>query len=178
LGTTNKFIKLFDKFVSLLSFIGAIWIVLIMLIIVADVIGRAFFNQPLTGTAEIVRNSIVGITFLQLAHVLKNDRHIRTTIIMDRLPFKGKMVINTFASFLGAVLFVIIVLKSWDPTWEALRTGEYEGEGALEVPTFPAHFLVLFGSAVMALQFVVIFFTSFRNIFSKNNQNLHDDVSV
>lgn len=177
MGTSNKLIKGFDRFVSFLSFMGAVWIVLIMLTIVADVVGR-IFHHPLTGTSEIVRNSIVGITFLQLAHVLKNGRHIRTTLIMDRLPYKGKMIINGFASLLGIILFALLVLKSWTPTWDSLTTGEYEGEGALNVPTFPAHFLVLFGSFVMALQFAVNLILSIRNLFSKEEQSFHDDISL
>jgi TRAP-type C4-dicarboxylate transport system permease small subunit len=176
--SSNKVIKLFDKFVSSLSFIGAVWIVLMMLLIVADVIGRSVFNQPVTGTSEIIRNSIVGITFLQMTHVLKNGRHIRTTLLLDKVSQKWKMVMNGFAYLIGLVLFILLVSQSWEPMLEAYRTGDYEGEGALKVPTWPARFLVLLGSLVMALQFAILLYGSIRNLFIGSNKDIKDDISV
>lgn len=154
MGTSSKSLKILDKTVSYLSFIGAIGIVLIMLLIVADVIGRSVFNQPVTGTSEIVRNSIVGITFLQMAHVLKNGRHIRTTVILDRVSYKWRLVLNGLASLLGMALFILIISQSWEAALDSYVTGEYEGEGALEVPTFPTRFLILLGSLAIILQFL------------------------
>ncbi|MEH7380337.1 TRAP transporter small permease [Bacillus sp. JJ1533] len=175
--SSNKFVRGFTKMASFLSFIGAIWIFLIMLMIVYDVGARNLFNSTFMGTSEIVRNSIVGITFLQMAHVLNNNRHIRTTIILDKLPDKWKSVLNGFASILGFGLFFLIFIKSWDPTWTALSSGEYEGEGALRVPTFPAHFLVMLGSLVMAIQFTINFINSLWTIFSKSKE-VKDDISI
>jgi TRAP-type C4-dicarboxylate transport system permease small subunit len=171
LGKKSKVRIIYDRVVSALSFTGAVWIVLLMLLIVSDVLGRNIFNQAITGTPEIVRNSIVGITFLQIAHVLRERRHIRSTVVLDRISSKWRLFLNIFAYLCGFLLFVILLYSGWEATWEALRTGEYEGEGSLHVPTFPARFLILLGSFFMALQFLVSIYDSIRH--HKNN-NIED----
>ena len=40
----------------------------------------------------------------------------------------------------------------------AWAVGEYEGEGALRVPTAPIRTIIMFGSVIMILQFVRIIF--------------------
>lgn|GEM_PF-490996 len=158
----SKVKNFFDKVVSNMSFLGAVWIVGLMLIIVIDVCSRNFIGKPLTGTPEIVKNSIVGITFLQLAHVLREGRHIRSTVFLDRLSKRGKAIVEIISCLLGMIVFAFLLYSEWSPTWDALENGDYEGEGALRVPTFPTHLLILIGSFFMFLQFSVLLLDHLR----------------
>src|SRR5690625_1330427 len=156
-STENKVRKLFNGLVTNLSFIGAIWIVLLMVIIFADVIGRGVFNSPIDGVPEIVKNSIVGITFLQIAHVLRKGRHVRTTALYDRVPDQYKKMMDIFASVVGIVVFVMIFYATLEPTHRAFVTGDFEGNN-VRIPTFPTHVLILLGSLLMVVQFAVNIF--------------------
>ena len=49
--------------------------------------------------------------------------------------------------------FAVIVYGSIDPLAHAWGSGEYEGEGALRIPTWPARFVVLLGSALAAFNY-------------------------
>lgn len=151
----SKIRKMYDGTVSTMSFIGAAGIVFLMIIIMIDVLGRNLFNQPFTGTPELLRNMIVGITFLQLSHVLKNGRHIQTNVLVDILPPKGQFILKMFSNLIGIVLFSLLIYSTWSPALEALANGSYEGEGSLRIPTFPAYVLILLGSLFMILQFAV-----------------------
>lgn len=154
---------LYEKTIATMTAIGSIWTILLIVVILIDVIGR-LFDQPLIGTSEIIRNSIVGITFLQLAHVLKMDRHIRTTVVCDRVSLPIKKGLLVLAYLLGSILCVLLLCSEWNPTWEALRNGDYEGEGALKIPTFPFHFLILLGTFFLLIQFLIcIYDTLFRS---------------
>jgi TRAP-type C4-dicarboxylate transport system permease small subunit len=154
--------KGFDRLLTGLSFIGTVWIFVMMLIIVYDVAARNFFHAPFTGTAEIIRNTIVIILFLQITDVLRKGHHIRTNVIYDRLPEKGKLVLLTLACLLGAILFGFMTYVSWGPAMEALLSKQYEGEGAMRVPTFPARFAIVLGSALMCIQYLVMIYDAFR----------------
>lgn len=155
-GEAGRWIQsLYLRTITGASMVGAIWTFLLMFVIVFDVIGRAFFNIAFVGTAEIVRNSIVGIIFLQMAHVLRMDRHIRTTVILDKVSPKAARVLETLASACGLLLFILLFYSEWGPAWNALRDGEYEGEGAFPIPTFPVHLLILIGTLLMIIQFAV-----------------------
>ena len=134
------------RFSATLSFIGVTWIMIMMVVVVIDVIGRYFFNSPLTGTAEIARNSIVGIAFFMLPWATVENRHIRTTIIVDSMPDKWKRIQNIATYILGLFVFIEIINSGWTPTIKSWILLEYEGEGALRVPTYPIRTIILLGS--------------------------------
>jgi len=149
-------IRLLHGLMALLNIIGAIWVVLIMLLITVDVTGRAFFNAPLFGVPEIVKISVVGLVWCQMAHTLKIDAHLRSTILVERMPPGARRLIEFISYLLGAITFALIVYSGWDNTIEAWKIGEYEGEEPVRVPTYPIRSLVLLGAALTAVQFALM----------------------
>ena len=149
-------IRLLHGLMALLNIIGAIWVVLIMLLIAVDVTGRAFFNAPLFGVPEIVKISVVGLVWCQMAHTLKIGAHLRSTILVERMPPRVRTVIEFISFLLGAITFALIVYSGWDNMIEAWRIAEYEGEEPVRVPTYPIRSLVLLGAALTALQFALM----------------------
>ena len=59
------------------------------------------------------------------------------------------------SAVLGILFFGLIVWGSFEPTLHAIASGEYEGEGALRVPAWPARIIVLIGSAAGRLQLCI-----------------------
>lgn len=149
-------VKLLHGLMASLNILGAIWVLLIMLLITVDVIGRAFFNSPLFGVPEIVKISVVGLVWCQMAHTLKIGAHLRSTILVDRMPPAARRTIEILSCILGAIMFGLIVYSGWDTTAEAWRIGEFEGEEPVRVPTAPVRTLVLIGAALTAVQFVIM----------------------
>jgi len=105
-----------------------------------------------TGTPEIVKNSIVAIAFLQMAHGMYEERHVRSTMILYRVRPAIGNVLDIVANLLGLVLFAGIIVSSWRVTLVAWSTFEFEGEGALRVPTYPVRTIILLGSVLMCWQ--------------------------
>lgn len=149
-------VRLLHGLMSLLNMLGAIWVILIMLLITVDVTGRAFFDSPLFGVPEIVKISVVGLVWCQMAHTLKIGAHLRSTILLDRMPPAVQRVIEILACLLGAIMFGLIVYSGWDNTIESWRIGEFEGEEPVRVPTAPVRTLVLIGAALTATQFLIM----------------------
>jgi len=145
--------RYFVRFCSWLNAAGSIWIAMLMVLIVGDIIGRVVFNHPIPGTPEIVKLSLVGIVFLQLAYVLSQGRHIRTTMLCQRLRPNRQDLLNMLASIIGIILFCLLLKSSWGLAAEAVTTHEYELAGHLNVPVAPTRILVLFGSILMVIQF-------------------------
>lgn len=149
-------VKLLHGLMASLNIIGALWVLLIMLLITVDVIGRAFFNSPLFGVPEIVKISVVGLVWCQMAHTLKIGAHLRSTILVDRMSPAARRAIEIAACILGAIMFALIVYSGWDAMTESWRIGEFEGEEPVRVPTAPIRTLVLIGAALTAIQFVIM----------------------
>jgi len=123
--------------------VSAAWVLVLAVIIFVDVCGRYFFGLPLLGATEIIKNSVVSITFLQLPLAIYRDGMIRTTLVYDLVNADWKRVLRTFTNVLGLLFFVGTAFSAWGPALEALGVSEYEGEGALRVPTYPVRFLVV-----------------------------------
>ena len=149
-------VKLLHGLMATLNVIGAIWVLLIMLLISVDVCGRAFFNAPLFGVPEIVKISVVGLVWCQMAHTLKIGAHLRSTILVDRMPPAARRAMEIIACLMGALMFALIVYSGWDTMAEAWRIGEFEGEEPVRVPTAPVRTLVLIGAALTAIQFLIM----------------------
>jgi len=154
----SKFSSIFEKLITTMNGIATIWIFVLVLLVVVDVAGRIFFKAPLTGTPELCKISNPAICFLQIAYVLWMGAHIRTTMVYDRLSSKGKKAMDIFATCLGLLMFGSIFYSSLSLTWVAWAVGEYEGEGALRVPTAPVRTIIILGSVCMIIQFL-------RNLF-------------
>lgn len=149
-------VKLLHGLMASLNIIGAIWVFLIMLLITVDVVGRAFFNSPLFGVPEIVKISVVGLVWCQMAHTLRIGAHLRSTILLDRMPPAAQRAVEIFACLLGAAMFALIASSGWDNMIESWHIGEFEGEEPVRVPTAPIRTLVLIGAALTAIQFLIM----------------------
>lgn len=149
-GLASSLNTYFDNMLSVLHYISAVLIFVICFWIVADVVGR-LFNHPLVGTPEIAANSLAAIAFLQMPFILKEDMHIRSVMLFDRISPKSKDFLNLLAYFMGLLLFIMAFASSWEPTLASWRIGEYEGEGTLRVPSYPVKTIILAGSALMAI---------------------------
>jgi TRAP-type C4-dicarboxylate transport system permease small subunit len=143
------------KFSSALSTLGAAWVIGIMLLIVADVVGRAVFNHPILGVADIARNSVVGIACFMLPWTMAVDKHIRSEVLLDHATDTIKRIMNIFAYTIGLVIFIGIIYSGWEPLLYAIRTHEFEGEGAVKIVTWPVRSLILVAAVVSAYHCLV-----------------------
>lgn len=147
---------------KILHIVSSGWVLILACIICVDVIGRAVFNHPLLGTAEIVKNSVVAITFLQVPLAIMIGAMLRTTIILDSAGPKIRSAIEILACLLGVIFFVALAVGSFEPLIDAWKIGEYEGEGALRVPTYPVRAIVF----LMAILSAIVFAWQIVRIFS------------
>ena len=123
--------------------VSAFWVLVLAAIIFVDVMGRYLFSQPLLGATEIISNSVVSITFLQLPLAIYQGGMIRSTLLYDAVGESARRVLRTLLNVLGLAFFLGTAFSAWGPALEALAVSEYEGEGALRVPTYPVRFLVV-----------------------------------
>jgi TRAP-type C4-dicarboxylate transport system permease small subunit len=152
-----------------LHIVSAGWVFLLALLIIGDVLGRIFFLHPITGTKEILQNSVIAVTFLQLPLAIYSGSMLRTTLLLDHLGPRGAKLLRVAAYLMGAVLFVAIAYASIPSALTAVRLGEYEGEGAMRIYTWPVRFLLVVTCAFAAIAYLAVLFEELR---SKGNDPL------
>ena len=143
-----------------LNSIGTLWILVLMVVVNADVVGRTAFNSPIPGVAEFGRLSIVGIIFLSLAHALRDGRITRADSLLRalerRAPRLGAAIEALFA-LAGAALFAVLFYGSYPFLLDSWRSSEYAGvEGYVTFPIWPVRLVILAGAGLACLQFVLI----------------------
>lgn len=169
-------VKLSDQVAKLLMVMAAGWAFVLSFIILADILGRSLFNYPLNGVKEIVANSIVMIVFLQAGYAIRSRSMLRAEFLVSRFPKAFKR-LSLFLSYLfGLVFFVIVFTSGWDFAIESWVKGHYEGEGALHVPSWPTRFIILIGSGLSAISYIVLMIL---DVFTPDNiSETGDDTGV
>lgn len=138
--------------------VSAFWVVVLALIIFVDVSGRYLFSMPLLGAAEIIKNSVVSITFLQLPLAIYRGSMLKTTLILEAVKPNSQRILRTLGNILGMLFFLATAYSAWHPFVEAWNIGEYEGEGALRVPTYPVRFLLVITTAFAAWVYLYLLY--------------------
>ncbi len=138
-----------------LMVIAAMWAFLLAFYILADVFGR-FFGFPLRGTHEVVKNSIVMIAFMQAAYCVLSRSMLRADFLLHLIGGMPERIINSMGYILGAVFFAALFWGTKDPAVHAIISGEFEGEGALRVPTWPARVVVLLTAALLVVNYSML----------------------
>lgn len=168
----RKIDRAFSFALTNINAFAAIIIFGLMLIITTDVIARVAFNSPIQGVAEIVSNAIIILCFLQIPYVLMEGTHLRSTIIYDKVGFKGKAIIDIIACILGALVFAFILYSSLPGFQRAVAIGDAELAGTLRISTIPGRFSILLGSALMVIEYI---FLIIKNVIRLVNPSLLDD---
>lgn len=147
---------------------GSCWIVVLMLLINAEALGRTLFNQPIIGVIEMIEISIVGIVFMQLADSLRRGVLTRSDGLFNQVMARSKraghaMGVFTFA--LGTVFMAIILwgsipylVDSWEQDW-------YIGvEGMFTAPVWPVALIIVIAIMVTMIQFVIMLVDHIRGV--------------
>jgi len=156
----GKFINYFEKIDGAVILLSNISIMLMLILISADTLGRYLFNQPIAGTYEFVTMYLfAGIVFLCLSNGLKEKSHIRVNVFVDRLPCNIKKIVLMASDLIMLVFFAALLYVSWQMTYEAFVTREYY-YGAVSFPLFPAYSVVPVGSLFMMVRILISMFSS------------------
>jgi len=131
-------------------------------IVCTDVIGRYFFNSPLKGTPEIVSMAIVIIAYLQAAYAIRSGGMIAVDAFYENYPVRLKSLVSLIGSLLGIFMFSLIFFGSYERAIDAWVTGEFEGEGALRVPAWPAKWALVIGTGLAALSYFTLAIKQFE----------------
>lgn len=150
----------YGRITAVLSAIGTGWILVLMVLICADVLGRDLLQQPIPGVPEMVSFSIVGIVFLQLAQTLRTGGLTRSDAVivglLTRRPRVGNALLCLFA-LVGCALFAVITHTTWPLMLRAYAEGEYYGNiGLIQLPVWALKLIIIIGSVAIAIQFLLI----------------------
>ena len=156
----------FAWLVVAMNAIGSIWVFVIMVLVVADVIGRYAFNSPIAGVPLVITMSLIGIAFMQLPDALRNKRITRNEALLGPLlehrPRAGHALQGLY-HLAGAFLMVLLVVYVTPMFEKAWSTESFLGtRGDFTLPEWPFKLVIVAGSVVMAAQFLILAWRDLR----------------
>ena len=144
-----------DQLSKFLMILAAVWAMGLSVLIVADIIGNNLYGHAIPGVREIVISSIVMIVYLQLGYAIRSHSMLRADTLLLVMPVTMRRIVLAAGYALGAVFFLMILRGTISPAVHAWTTSEFWGEGALRVPVWPTRFMILVGSALAVVNYVV-----------------------
>jgi TRAP-type C4-dicarboxylate transport system permease small subunit len=147
--------RLFGGLVSTMNIVASLWVLVLVALISADVIGRGAFNSPIPGVPEIVKFSIVAMVWLQMAYTLRAGKHLRTTIGLVLMPAGGQRAVLVLNALVGVVMFAFIAWLGAEEMAASWEIGAFEGEHPVRIPVAPLWAVLVAGASLTAIQFAL-----------------------
>ncbi len=112
--------------------------------------------MPISGTKEIVANSVVMIVFLQIGYAVRSNSMLRADFLVATMPRPVQKLLLIFAFALGAALFFFLLKAGIKPAVRSFVNWEFDGEGALRVPVWPTRWMIIFGAGLAGINYVLL----------------------
>lgn len=142
----DSFLKYISK--ALAGF-ACIVLVLVMLITFVDVVGRYFFNAPVTFAVELIQLGMGLLVLFGLAITTLERGHIAVDIVDSLVPAMVQRLFAAIAALCGVGFISLIAWRLWD------RGLNFFGDGlatdVLFLPVWPVVLLMACAASVAAL---------------------------
>lgn len=152
-----------------LAMAGSVMIATLAMLVVIDITLRNVFGYYLVGPSEIGAFLLTAIAFMQLPDAALNNRLTQVEwlgSILERRKPRFAKAHQAVLLISGAAICALIAYAAFPGLVSALNSGEFSGsEGHFTMPTWPVRLIIVVGSALAALAFVVrAFHLPFKNL--------------
>ncbi len=148
----RKTVNVFDRIIDLMAILACAILVFLLLIIVTQVTLR-IFGLTILWIFEISKFSLLYITFLGAAWLLKRERHVKMDIVLTRLSPRTQSLMNIITSVLGVIICLVLTWYGVTLIQAQIRVGDYF-PGLLKAPKWPVALVIPVGSFLLLVQFL------------------------
>jgi TRAP-type C4-dicarboxylate transport system permease small subunit len=136
-------------------YLAAVALFGMMAVTVADIIGRYFFNKPITGAYEIVGFMLAMASAWGMGYCQVKKGHIRVDFLFCRFPKKVQALLTVLSYLIGLGIYGVLC-------WRVILVVQYYlglkhgfATDTLGIPIFPFVIMLAIGSGMLAL--VILF---------------------
>lgn len=134
-----------------LSLLAGLSVLLMMVQVIADVIGKYVFHMPVPGTAEVVANYyMIACVFLSLAAIEARGSAIAVDLIYDQVGAQAKAVMRRIGQVATLFFYGGLGYFSWDVAMRAYRINE-SVDGLWRITVWPAKFMLPLGCLIACI---------------------------
>ncbi len=145
--------RVFDYLLGFLVYLASAVLTFILLSVCWDVLARTIVGSPLPWVLEFTEYSLLYMTFLCSAWVLKNEGHVNSDLLLIALGKRKRAFLNGTTSIIGAGVCALIGYFGLTVTLEKLKNGSFQPT-AMAPPDFPLYIIIPIGFFLLLIQFL------------------------
>jgi TRAP-type C4-dicarboxylate transport system permease small subunit len=149
----DRLIVQFGRLTRWLHYLSGVLLTGLMVMIVANIVGRWLFNAPVQGAVELTEVAMVGIVFMGLAYAEVCDDHIRVDLLYQQLGDRGRAALKLFAALVSFLTVVVLTWRLWDYVGVLKASGRTTS--SLRLPLYWVAWVAVAGGAIYAVGVLV-----------------------
>lgn len=151
-GKRHFFPTLLDRTNRILITVTVVCLLLMMIVVAANVLGRFLFRSPLTGTVDSV--GLLGALLISLGLVPSQiaRRNISIPIVTDSLPQQARKIFDSATLFLSIIIVAVFAWTGARFAWEMWL--KHEKMTVLWLPVAPFRFVWALGCLMLFIVLV------------------------
>lgn len=147
------FKRLEDGLAAATGAIAVLFLVVMMLATSVDATLRFFFNKPIAGVFEVAEMAMVVLVFFGLGWTQQDRKHIRATMLTERLPRRWQAFFDAIAWAACACFLLVLAVPATEAARESFGMREFRW-GAVQMPIWWVKIILAVGLWLGALQMI------------------------
>ncbi len=159
-----KLLKGVDRFIAKITEVLLVVSVGIMTFILAgNVFARFALHKSIVSAEEVGKYCIVIMTFVALAYIAQQDKHVKISLLFDVLSWKGKKVMSVLVYTISAIIIGFISIKAFEYLQFTIAAGRTSA--VLGIPVSYVAGAIFAGFALLCIEYII---EAIMNIVSKD----------
>lgn len=150
----KRLIKIFLGFSAIAEMLAVVSIYMLFVLILVETLLRSFFNYSLPFSWEYGAYLMAAVMFFGMSSALVNDNHIRVKIVFGFLNGKSEKIFDMVITLVAAFISSIMIYSGWSLVGRSYKR-EIVSNTIMETPLYVPQSIILFGSILLALSFLV-----------------------
>ena len=127
--------------------VGACFLIPLMIMTAADVVGRDVLNHPIPGTVELSQYMLSIFVLLGFAYTQHVKAHVTVSLFTSRLPYRAQLILKIITTLLILLVSCVVTWQGW-----VVGTEERTVSDMLRVPQYPFRLLVALAAFMLCLE--------------------------
>ena len=165
----GKTVSLSDRVIRQISRVvgmaAVVFLMAMMLLTVAEVFFRYFFNHPILGCTEYIEYLMVFVGFLGLAWCASTGMHIKVEIVVGRFSERTQEIFSTINALLIIGVSVVIIWRSFVESIDARRI--HWVSDITYIPWYPFYYVISFAFLLLLFVMILVLKQSFKKVVKK-----------
>ncbi len=168
--------RVIDRIITGLAVIAGLLLLWVTLSITYTIFARFLGYSGLVSGVQFTEYSLLWMTFLAAAWVLKREKHVSVDLITGLLGPRTRLYFDLFHSVMGVVVCGVLFWYGALVTWGQYKRGIIDIQ-VVDVPKYLILVIIPIGFLLLALQFSTQFVMGLRKIRNRSGRSLVEDAS-